>query len=53
MWLSDREKAYNQTDLSEISADDDPGDWQLYLAAMALFRQRQREYGMPVHIRHA
>eukprot|EP00045_Choanoeca_perplexa_P013816 m.158373 g.158373 ORF g.158373 m.158373 type:complete len:300 (-) comp16467_c0_seq13:115-1014(-) len=44
--------AYSRDDISSIRPEDDPGDWRLYQAALALFRQRQREYGLPVHINH-
>eukprot|EP00045_Choanoeca_perplexa_P013818 m.158329 g.158329 ORF g.158329 m.158329 type:complete len:298 (-) comp16467_c0_seq6:1313-2206(-) len=37
---------------SDVGAEDDPGDWRLYQAALTLFRQRQREYGLPVHVNH-
>jgi hypothetical protein len=38
---------------SALVPDDDPGDWRLYQAALALFRQRQRQYGLPVHVNHS
>jgi hypothetical protein len=33
----------------DIAPEDDPYDWQLYLVAKAVFRERQRRNGLPVY----
>lgn len=32
-----------------LTPEDDPYDWQLYLVAKAIFRQRQKQYGLPTY----
>lgn len=43
-------RGYNRDEaLEKLSPEDDPYDWQLFLVAKALFRERQKTYGMPMY----
>lgn len=41
-------EAYRPTP-THVDPGDDPHDWAFYLAAKALYRKRQRQYGLPVY----
>lgn len=40
---------YNRTELI-LKPEDDPYDWQFYLAAKAVMRRNQQQYGLPTYI---
>lgn len=42
-------KTGGQVEDDDISPDDDPYDWQLFLVAKSLFRLRQKHYGLPIY----
>eukprot|EP00730_Choanoeca_flexa_P005443 TRINITY_DN11943_c0_g1_i5.p1 TRINITY_DN11943_c0_g1~~TRINITY_DN11943_c0_g1_i5.p1 ORF type:complete len:174 (+),score=22.16 TRINITY_DN11943_c0_g1_i5:155-676(+) len=40
-------QVYDAEKVDELSPEDDPADWRLYQRAKEIFRQRQRQYGLP------
>lgn len=41
---------YNRNEADQhVTPEDDPYDWQLFLVGKAIFRERQRIYGLPIY----
>ena len=41
---------YNHSASFELTPEDDPWDWQFYLAAKTVMRKHQEIYGMPTYV---